>query len=52
VLVEGLRYAHGVSHVRASLEAAGLVLDQLEAASSRTEGGVPVPGLVAVATKA
>jgi predicted TPR repeat methyltransferase len=51
ILVEGLRYAHGASHVRASIEAAGLSLDQLEAASSRTESGAPVPGLVAVATK-
>jgi predicted TPR repeat methyltransferase len=51
VLVEGLRYAHGVSHVRTAVEAAGLALTQLEAASSRTESGAPVPGLVAVATK-
>src|SRR5580693_5027000 len=51
ILVEGLRYAHGVSHLRAAVAAAGLSLTQLEAASSRTEGGVPVPGLVAVAAK-
>jgi predicted TPR repeat methyltransferase len=51
ILVEGLRYAHSASYLRASIEAAGLALDQLEDASSRTEGGVPVPGLVAVATK-
>jgi predicted TPR repeat methyltransferase len=47
----GLRYAHSPATVRGSIEAAGLALDRLEAASSRTEGGVPVPGLVAVATK-
>jgi predicted TPR repeat methyltransferase len=51
VLGEGLRYAHSFPYVRASIEAAGLTLNQLEAASSRTEGGAPVPGLVAAATK-
>jgi predicted TPR repeat methyltransferase len=51
VLGEGLRYAHSAGCIRDAVEAAGLTLDQLEAASSRTEGGVPVPGLVAVATK-
>jgi predicted TPR repeat methyltransferase len=51
VLGEGLRYAHSSACVRASIEAAGLTLNQLELASSRTEGGVPVSGLVAVATK-
>jgi predicted TPR repeat methyltransferase len=51
VLVEGLRYAHSAAYLRAAAEAAGLVLDQLEAGSSRTEGGVAVPGLIAVATK-
>jgi hypothetical protein len=38
--------------VRALVAAAGLVLDQLESASSRTESGVQVPGLVVVAAKA
>lgn len=52
VLVEGLRYAHGVDHLRSSVASAGLLLDRLELASSRTETGVPVPGLVAVAVKA
>jgi predicted TPR repeat methyltransferase len=51
VLGEGLRYAHSFPYVRASIEASGLTLNQLEAASSRTESGAPVPGLVAVATK-
>jgi predicted TPR repeat methyltransferase len=51
VLGEGLRYAHSAGYVRASIEAAGLTLNQLEAASSRTESGVAVPGIVAVATK-
>jgi predicted TPR repeat methyltransferase len=51
VLGHGLRYAHSAATVRASIEAAGLMLDQLDVASSRTERGVPVPGLVAVAIK-
>ena len=48
---EGLRYAHGALHVRASLEAAGLALSQLEVLSARNEDNAPVPGLVIVATK-
>ena len=52
VLSEGLRYAYSESCVRALVAAAGLVLDQLESASSRTASGVQVPGLVVVAAKA
>jgi predicted TPR repeat methyltransferase len=52
VLGEGLRYAYSESCVRALVAAAGLVLDQLESASSRTESGAQVPGLVVVAAKA
>jgi len=52
VLGEGLRYAYGESCVRALVAAAGHVLDRLESASSRTESGVQVPGLVVVAAKA
>ncbi len=48
----GLRYAHGADYVRASVEAAGLNLSQLEVRSARNEDNVPVPGLVVVATKA
>jgi predicted TPR repeat methyltransferase len=51
ILGAGLRYAHSAATVRAAIEAAGLRLDQLEAASARTESGVPAPGLVAVATR-
>ena len=51
VLGKGLRYAHGASRVRALVAAAGLRLDRLEQGSSRTEGGTPVPGLVAVVAK-
>jgi len=48
---EGLRYAHSVAHVRASVEAAGLSLSLLEDRSARNEHNAPVPGLVVVATK-
>jgi predicted TPR repeat methyltransferase len=51
VLGRGLRYAHSAAIVRAAIEATGLTLDQLEAASARTESGMPTPGLVAVATR-
>jgi predicted TPR repeat methyltransferase len=51
VIGEGLRYAHGAPCVRASLQASGLVLSQLEMQSARTEGNRPVPGLVVVAAK-
>jgi predicted TPR repeat methyltransferase len=50
VLGEKLRYAHGADHVRAALKAAGLVPLKLEKAATRTENGVPVPGLLAIAT--
>jgi predicted TPR repeat methyltransferase len=52
VLGEGLRYAYSERCVRALVAGAGLVLDRLESASSRTESGVQVPGLVVVAAKA
>ena len=51
VIGEGLRYAHGAACVRASIDAAGLVLSQLEALSARNEDNKPVPGLVVVAAK-
>jgi predicted TPR repeat methyltransferase len=49
ILRESLRYAHGAAHMRAGLAAAGLKLVSLDFASTRTEKGIPVPGLVAVA---
>ncbi len=49
VLGEKLRYQHGVAHVRAAIAGAGLTLLSLGAASTRSEAGAPVPGLVVVA---
>jgi predicted TPR repeat methyltransferase len=49
VLQPTLRYAHGEGHVRAALAGAGFVLHHLAPASTRTEKGVPVAGLVIVA---
>jgi len=51
IIGAGLRYAHAATHVRDVVEAAGLALAHLEAASPRTEDNVPVRGLVVVATK-
>jgi len=51
LLGEKLRYAHGVAHVRAALAGAGLALVSLDECSTRSEAGVPVPGLLAVATR-
>ena len=51
ILGAGLRYAHSADHVRASVEAAGLSLCELEDRSARNEDHAPVPGLVVVATK-
>ena len=49
ILGEKLRYAHGAAHVRAAVAGARLTLLSLAEASTRSEAGVPVPGLVAVA---
>jgi predicted TPR repeat methyltransferase len=49
ILRETLRYAHSAAHVLAALEAAGLKLNSLDFASTRTEKGVPVSGLVVIA---
>jgi len=50
-LGDKLRYAHGAAHVHAALTAAGLAIVSLEPCSTRSEAGVPVPGLAAIATK-
>jgi predicted TPR repeat methyltransferase len=49
ILGEKLRFAHSRAHVRAALADAGLVLAAMIDASTRTEAGVPVPGLVVIA---
>jgi predicted TPR repeat methyltransferase len=49
ILRETLRYAHSEAHVRAALGAARLQVLSLVSASTRTEKGVPVPGLIVVA---
>lgn len=51
VLGEKLRYAHGADHARAALEGAGLSPVTLEPASTRTENGILVPGLLVIAAK-
>jgi predicted TPR repeat methyltransferase len=49
LLRETLRYAHGEAHVQAALVAAGLKPISLDFVSTRTEKGVPVPGMIVVA---
>jgi predicted TPR repeat methyltransferase len=51
LLRDTLRYAHSEAHVRQALTAADLKLVSLDSASTRTEKGVPVPGLIVVATR-
>lgn len=51
ILNEALRYACSTSYVRGSIAAAGLSLRLLDPVSTRSESGVPVPGLVVVASK-
>jgi predicted TPR repeat methyltransferase len=46
-----LRYAHGADALRRWIAGAGLETAYLSAASTREDGGVPVPGLVGVARK-
>jgi predicted TPR repeat methyltransferase len=48
ILHEALRFAHGRRHVRRSAKAAGLEVALLERASTRTERGKPVDGLLVV----
>jgi predicted TPR repeat methyltransferase len=51
VLQPTLRYAHGQAHVRAAIADAGLELLRLSHASTRTEKGAVVAGLIVVASK-
>jgi predicted TPR repeat methyltransferase len=48
VLQPTLRYAHGEAHVRAALADAGLRPVSIDRVSTRTESGVPVPGLLTI----
>jgi predicted TPR repeat methyltransferase len=48
-LLPTLRFAHGETHVRQLLSAAGLAIQHLAPTSVRSEKGEPVDGLVAVA---
>jgi predicted TPR repeat methyltransferase len=50
LLRETLRYAHSKAHVQSTLNSAGLNPVSLEFASTRTEKGTPVSGLIVVAT--
>jgi predicted TPR repeat methyltransferase len=51
VMQPTLRYAHAQAHVRAAIADAGLELLRLSRASTRTEKGAAVAGLVVVASK-
>jgi len=51
LLRDTLRYAHGADHVRTAISSAGLDIVRLDSAATRTEKGVAVPGLLAVARK-
>lgn len=51
MLGAGLRYAHARTHVEALIAAQPYRLLVLEPASTRREGGQPVPGLVVVAVR-
>lgn len=51
ILRDTLRYAHGAALVQQTLDATGFTTAHLSAASTRTEKGVPVPGLVCVAAR-
>lgn len=48
-LGQGLRYVHAEPYLRSALAAAGLQARGFEPVSTRTDGGVPVPGFVVVA---
>jgi predicted TPR repeat methyltransferase len=50
-LLPTLRFAYGAEYMRATIAAADLTLLTLAAAAIRTENGVPVDGLVAVAIR-
>jgi len=51
IIGEGLRYAHSETYVRDALMQTGLIQPRIDAVSTRTDGGVPVPGLVVTAVR-
>jgi predicted TPR repeat methyltransferase len=51
VIGEKLRYAHGVAHVRGTLQQAGLTVLQVAEASTRMENHRPVAGLLVVSAR-
>ncbi len=51
-LHEGRRFAHGEAHIKDAIVAAGLTLTHLAPHSTRIDRGQPVPGWIALATKA
>ncbi len=51
ILGQGLRYAHAADYLRGAVGGAGLTLCAITPASTRTEAGDPVPGLVVTASK-
>jgi len=51
LLRETLRYAHGEAHIRRAMATAGLTPLSLDLASTRTEKGEPVAGLIVVAKR-
>lgn len=51
IIGEGLRYAHSETYVRDALMQSGLIQPRIDAVSTRTDGGVPVPGLVVTAVR-
>lgn len=51
ILGQGLRYAHSANYLRDAIAGAGLKLCAITQASTRTEAGEPVPGLVVTAGK-
>jgi predicted TPR repeat methyltransferase len=52
IVGEGLRTAHSADYIRTAIAAAGLILVHLAPASPRIDRGIPVRGLVVVASKA
>ncbi|CAN5163061.1 methyltransferase domain-containing protein [soil metagenome] len=52
VLGDTLRYRHAPSAIRAAAEAAGLAVRTLDEATTRTERGAPVAGLVSIVARA